>query len=344
MTHPGYDHNAEREETMLDSSITLRGPQREIIDYMRDVYRIDDIKVRPGGKHLHIEYVYEGRRHKDTLPRGKGGDPNWISVRKHDLRKELGEPPPPDQPAKRKLDDMTQEVQAKADLLTSTAIGSVIGTGKTAPPPAPLHRHTTACTIGTSRNSSDLSFYLTKELALAMEKQFGKGRRYVATYHYPSTWTVRPSRDSGRAIEMGNHRLRVAGTEAIKRLGRFASTKAQAVLHHNRIEFHLEEMPVVDQQPAGTGSIARPDTPMSPRKAALETERQAYIAEPVVDAPVAPVAIPVAPVVAPPVDPRERLRDVLRQIKQIEGEGYYRLIPDNDGWRWRANDIVLEQE
>jgi hypothetical protein len=49
----------------------------------------------------------------------------------------------------------------------------------------------------------------------------------------------------------------------------------------------------------------------------------------------------------PPADPRERLRHVLRLIRQIEEEGVYRLIPNDsignsNGWRWRATDIGLE--
>jgi hypothetical protein len=44
-----------------------------------------------------------------------------------------------------------------------------------------------------------------------------------------------------------------------------------------------------------------------------------------------------------PVNQRERLRAVLRAIKEIEDEGVYSLIP-GDQWRWRAYDIKLEDD
>ena len=171
---------------MLETNgYNLSSQQRAVIDYMRSVYQIDDIKVRAGGKHLHVEYVYAGRRHKDTFPRGRGLDRNWVDTRKHDLRKELGDPPGDlPQPTKRNLDDMTQEVQARADLLSTTAAGAVIrpaktakamiATGKTAtaPPPVP-HQHY-GCTIGTLKNSTNIAFYLGLEPCTAMELQFGR--------------------------------------------------------------------------------------------------------------------------------------------------------------------------
>jgi hypothetical protein len=243
---------------------------------------------------------------------------------------------------------MTQEVQARADLLGSTAAGAVIhpkakatiATGKTAtaPPPVP-HQHY-GCTIGTLKNSTNIAFYLGLELYAAMELQFGKGRRYVFSYHHPNTWTARPSRDAGQIIDPANHRLRCAGAEAIKRLGMFASTKAEAIIHHNRVEFRMM-LPVsttFEAEPA----IAMPAT-------AIATPPRAEVG-----APVAPIAIVMSeprPIRAapppPPADPRERLRHVLRLIRQIEEEGVYRLIPNDsignsNGWRWRATDIGLE--
>jgi hypothetical protein len=320
---------------MLDSNISLRGPQREIIDYMRTAYGIEDIKVRPGGKHIHIEYVYRGQTHKDTLPNGHAVDPNWISVRKHDLRKELGDPPavvaPP--PRRRSLEEMTQEAQAKADLLASTAIATVVlpsksstvipaipaGMGKTAPATSPIPLPKFACSVGSLKHSNDISFYLGKELGDAMDTQFGAGRRYVIGYSHPGLWTARPSMTDGRAIET-NHRLHCRGSETIKKLGKFQGTKCEAMLHHNRVEFRLAApVELLKPQFPPTGEIQKTSEPV-PMPEPHKPE---------------PVASP------PPADPRERLRSVLRQIKEIEEEGTYRLISEN-GWRWRANDIGLE--
>jgi hypothetical protein len=342
---------------MLETNgYNLSSQQRAVIDYMRSVYQIDDIKVRAGGKHLHVEYVYAGRRHKDTFPRGRGLDPNWVDTRKHDLRKELGSPPAdPPQPTKRKLDDMTQEVQARADLLGSTAAGAVIhpkakatiATGKTAtaPPPVP-HQHY-GCTIGTLKNSTNIAFYLGLELYAAMELQFGKGRRYVFSYHHPNTWTARPSRDAGQIIDPANHRLRCAGAEAIKRLGMFASTKAEAIIHHNRVEFRMALPTVVVKPQVFVESIETVEAPPEPATVAVPVAvvtapmSPAELVPFVAGKPVQVVGAPPAPPPASPTNPADRLRHVLRQIKQIEEEGTYQLINSN-GWRWRAADIGLE--
>ena len=267
---------------MLETNgYNLSSQQRAVIDYMRSVYQIDDIKVRAGGKHLHVEYVYAGRRHKDTFPRGRGLDRNWVDTRKHDLRKELGDPPGDlPQPTKRNLDDMTQEVQARADLLGSTAAGAVIqpakakatiATGKTAtaPPPVP-HQHY-GCTIGTLKNSTNIAFYLGLELYTAMELQFGKGRRYVFSYHQPNMWTARPSREAGQIIDPANHRLRCGGADAIKRLGVFSSTKADAIMHHNRVEFRMAAYRPSSSN--GTGNCRTPATAMPCRRARSSCRR-----------------------------------------------------------------------
>src|SRR5215471_4105234 len=240
--------------------VTLRGQQREILDYMRDVYRIEDIRVRPGGKHLHIEYVYEGVRHKDTMPRGSGSKDhgNWIDTRKHDLRRVLGDPPPAviTEKPKRTLDDMTNELQTKSDLLSGTAMGAVFdpprpvittGTGKTTTAPPPIKQKQFAIHIGTThgtnRTGGDIVFYMTKELVEAMERQFGKDRRYITSYSYPATWSIRPSREAGRAIEPGRFRLRASGGDALKKLGHFPSMGAKALIRHNRVEFSLDMIP-----------------------------------------------------------------------------------------------------
>jgi hypothetical protein len=341
----------------LQTSVSLKGAQREIIDYMRDVYQIDDIKVSGGGRHLHIEYVYAGRRYQNTLPQSSGGDPNWISTRKHDLRRELGEPPPPLTTKKRTLDEMTQELQARAaNLQSGTAMATAIiqpshkpiitaaapvivpGIGKTdtAPPPIPQRRF--PCTIGTKKGDydHDITFYLTRELSDAMEAAFGKNRRYVVAYHYPQHWIVRPSRDAGRAIEPAHYRLRATGTEAIERLGRFMATGAEAVLKHNRVEFKLLAMPV---------RLAPPEPEPEPIKV-MPPPAPAPVEEPIKLAPL-PVqdttTAPPTPPPAPSLDPRERLRDLLRQIKAIEAEGIYQLVNRN-GWRWRAADIGLDED
>jgi hypothetical protein len=324
---------------MLDTGgYNLKGGQREIIDYMRNVYRIDDIRIRPGGKHLHVEYVYAGQKHKDTLPRGTGGDPNWIDTRKHDLRKYLGEPPQSlNHNLRRSLDKMTDELQAKADLLNTTAIGAVIdpqpkamiqpGSGKTSTAPPPIEQKHFPCTIGTHQNSTDLSIYLGRDLVEAMDRQYGANRHYTIVYHHPHHWTAHPSREAGRLIESGNHRLRCGGAEAIKRLGKFPASKASAYLRHNRVEFKLLELPN-PATPTETVSTVKPvaaaTAPFNP---------------PIVIAP--PLAVPPPAPPVPPDDPRERLRHVLRLIKQIEDEGTYQLINAN-GWRWRAADIGLE--
>jgi hypothetical protein len=320
---------------MLDTGgISLKGGQREIIDYMRNVYRIDDIRIRPGGKHLHVEYVYAGQKHKDTLPRGTGGDRNWIDARKHDLRKYLGKPPAffNNQP-RRSLDDMTDELQAKADLLSTTAIGAVIdpqpqaviqpGSGKTSTAPPPIEQKRFPCTIGTLQHSTDLSLYLGRELAEAMDRQFGTNRHYTVVYHHPHRWSAHPSREAGRMIESGNYRLRCGGAEAIKRLGKFPASRSEAHLRHNRVEFKLLELP----NPATlteTLSTVKPSGGLTGVAAAIT---------------IAPPLMP--PPAPPPADPRERLRSVLRLIKAIEDEGTYQLVNAN-GWRWRAADIGLE--
>jgi len=347
--------------------VTLRGQQREILDYMRDVYRIEDIRVRPGGKHLHIEYVYEGKRHKDTMPRGSGSSDhgNWIDTRKHDLRRVLGDPPPPlTEKPKRTLDDMTNELQTKSDLLTGTALGAVLdpprpvitGTGKTTTAPPPIKQKQFAINIGTThganRTGGDIVFYMTKELVEAMERQFGKDRHWITTYHYPVTWTIRPSREAGRAIEPGRFRLRASGGDALKKLGHFPSMGAKALIRHNRVELSLDMIPekiLFGIEAAHTPAEPIPAEPVeSLEDLGLAPPQQAMVVheEPVVQ-PIVPVIPPIPqpaepPPPAPPADPRERLRHVLRLIKQVEDEGTYRLIPDNNGWRWRANDIVLE--
>ena len=124
----------------------------------------------------------------------------------------------------------------------------MIATGKTAtaPPPVP-HQHY-GCTIGTLKNSTNIAFYLGLELYTAMELQFGKGRRYVFSYHQPNMWTARPSREAGQIIDPANHRLRCGGADAIKRLGVFSSTKADAIMHHNRVEFRMA-LPTVVVKP-----------------------------------------------------------------------------------------------
>jgi hypothetical protein len=359
----GSSIDPEREETMLNTSgINLRGYHREIIDYMRDTYGIEDVTVKRGGKHLQLEYVYAGRRHKNTLPRNNYNDRNWIDTRKHDLRKELGEPPPlaPEAKSKRSLDDMTQEIQAKTDLMTTTAIGAVIepiakptisqpisqpGTGKTITAQPAVKQKTFACTIGALKN--DIAFYLGRDLAEAMDRQFGKNRRYVVVYHYPNAWTAKPSRDAGRAIEEPNHRLRCTGTEVIKRLGgRFPATKAEAIVRHNRVELRLTE-PMELVKAILDAIEAAPPTP-APKEAArpAATPYTAPVVTPFIETPLAPEP-PIPPPAPPPpsapapVNQRERLRAVLRAIKEIEDEGIYTLIPGEE-WRWRAYDIKLE--
>jgi hypothetical protein len=352
----GSSADPEREETVLNTSgINLRGYHREIIDYMRDTYGIEDVTVKRGGKHLQLEYVYAGRRHKNTLPRNNYSDRNWLDTRKHDLRKELGEPPSlaPDAKSKRSLDDMTNEIQAKADLMTTTAIGAVIepiakptisqpqpispGTGKTTTTKPVVQQKTFACTIGALKN--DIAFYLGRELAEAMDRQFGKNRRYVVVYHYPNAWTAKPSRDAGRAIEEPNHRLRCTGTEVIKRLGgRFPATKAEAIVRHNRVELRLTEP--MELVKAILDAIETPPAQEAARPAAAPYTAPMPIPEPV-PVPEPPPAPPPPP--PPPVNQRERLRAVLRAIKEIEDEGIYTLIP-GDQWRWRAYDIKLEDD
>jgi len=341
----------EGESTMLDSSVTLGQNQREIIDYMREAYHIEDIKIRPGGKHIHVEYVYQGRRIKDTLPRhGKSGDPNWVEVRKHDLRRTLGDPPPPPAPKPtRTLEEMTQALQEKVDLKAGTAMSAVIdpgrmkatitaATGKSTTPTPVLQRRF-PCTVASYSTSIWLS--LGAELCAAISDAFSPEKyRFTVSFVYPGTWVVRPipvKNGTGRAIETDKHRLRGTSTDTVKQLGEFRATRAEAVIFGRRVEFRLLEKPEITAPPAAPEEAPQPEP-------VVEAVGSTAVITSVI--PVEPPSRPVEPPPAPPIppaDPRERLRAVLRAIKDIEDEGTYQLI-NSYGWRWRAADIGLEDE
>ena len=102
-----------------------------------------------------------------------------------------------------------------------------------------------------------------------MELQFGKGRRYVFSYHQPNMWTARPSREAGQIIDPANHRLRCGGADAIKRLGVFSSTKADAVMHHNRVEFRMALPTVVVKPQVFVESIETVEAPPEPATVAV---------------------------------------------------------------------------
>jgi len=103
----------------------------------------------------------------------------------------------------------------------------------------------------------------------------------------------------------------------------------------------VEPEPVEGVEPEPVESLE--DLGLAPPQQATVVHGEPVIQSVLPLVPPSPITAPPPPP-APPADPRERLRHVLRMIKQIEDEGTYRLIPDNNGWRWRANDIVLEDE
>ena len=337
----------------LDSNVTLGAHQREIIDWMRETYQIEDIRIRPGGKHIHVEYVYKGKRIKDTLPRhGTRGD-DWVDTRKHDLRRTLGTPPEPPAKLTRTLDEMTQALQEKVDLKTTTAVGTTVllpphvapggmratitdsGSGKSTVP-TPVLQKRFPCTVAAYKDG--IWFGLGAELSAAMQGAFKGDHRFVVAFVYPATWVVRPipaKNGSGRAIEVDKHRLRGSSADTVKQLGLFRATPAEATIYARRVEFRLLEKPHL------ITPAAEPEEAPVPEPVPVE-------AVPAVEfLPAPPIPVPAPPPPAPPplpADPRERLLHVLRLIKAVEDEGTYRLIPDNNGWRWRAFDIVLEEE
>ena len=152
-------------------------------------------------------------------------------------------------------------------------------------------------------------------------------------------WTARPSREAGQIIDPANHRLRCGGADAIKRLGVFSSTKADAIMHHNRVEFRMALPTVVVKPQVFVESV---ETVEAVETVVVAPAPIAIVPPVPPPMPVQIKAVPPAPPPASPTNPADRLRHVLRQIKQIEAEGVYKLIPVDEDWRWRAADIGLE--
>jgi hypothetical protein len=85
-----------------------------ITDYLRETYRVTDVDLSRRGKHCKCAFTYNGKRVTVTLPLSPS-DANWVAIKKGDIRRALGPPPPPaNGHAPRKLEAMTQTLVASA--------------------------------------------------------------------------------------------------------------------------------------------------------------------------------------------------------------------------------------
>ncbi len=144
---------------------------RPILDYLRDEYNVTDTSViqNARGGHYKMTFRYRGEPRTVTLP-SSPGDPNWIQIKKGDIRRLLGPPPPRYQTKqKRTLTDMTAQLVP-------------LGDG----PAPPLERQGSVALRASNRA---LTFLVPPEVRSAFVANGGESTHIE--FHKPDAWTIR---------------------------------------------------------------------------------------------------------------------------------------------------------
>ncbi len=144
---------------------------RPILDYLRDEYNITDvvaIQAATGG-HSKLTFRYRDEPQTVTLPNSPG-DRRWLKIKKGDIRRLLGPPPPKPAPRpKRNLTDMTAQLVP-------------LGDG----PAPPLERQGSVALRASNRA---LTFLVPPEVRSAFVANGGESTHIE--FHKPDAWTIR---------------------------------------------------------------------------------------------------------------------------------------------------------
>ncbi len=302
---------------------------RTIVSFLRD-HGARDVRVVPGGRHPHVDFVFRDKAFNLAVHRDPPGHSDAALIKVAELRRLLGEPDAPPPREKRRLEDMMPAVP--------------ITNGHSQPVPAPPAEATWVGGMALYRDQKNglrLRFHPPEAVVAVLPGAVACARVDQDIWRLFPVEGSRPTirrEDRHYLLAVGGSPDVVAGFTAP-----FGVSPSEYRLGDGEVLVHLlrEQMRPIDSHP-----------PRLPRRRKL---LQATPTEPLevgttISAPGHQIDGKVITDVIssrPPDPPTKSVggsdpRSILAAIAEVERSGPYRLVRLESGWAWRAPTIKLE--
>jgi hypothetical protein len=283
--------------------------EREIMDFLRQEFDINDITIKDGGKHAKLHFSYEGKEHIRIV--GHRHDHRTIKNVQSELRRSL-EPPKP-------MENLVENLVDKLNSSTAMVLNEKIMEHLPTTPTKTKEARTIWPVKVSAYEGAQVWFLFPKEL-----KQSFSGR-YTVERLDDENWRISPGgstqfRDyhQGNSIKLSYHDTGVA---------KFRTSLAEAIESDGELLVYL---PLKNRVPFSSPIVTQPTSSII-----LKEETSIVTPTPVENL----VSLKTTDAKVEPPSMEERMRTLVRQVREIEALCPYRLVRENGRIFWQAPTI-----
>lgn len=313
--------------------VSMNKFHREVVDWLEDEYGVSGARLEEGGKHPRLKFEFQGRSYSSVVPSTPS---DWRTTRnmQTQLKQQLGPPPQLEERTPRKLDDMLKEVTMDNTLGTLEERARILPTSPTSPasPAEELEKEektTWEVKVASYKNNNASSktvwFLLPIEAEPLIKKRYG----YRTEKLDEENWKLVPDSKGRSFFKYGENWLKITYTD--REMPLFGASWGTATRDATgEIRVHLP----VSARLEVKSEI--PWTPPTPAQKPAQNPSAPHPAPPWASS--IPSPAPSSP--APSALPEDRMRQIIKDVRELEAQLPYRLVRLESGKLvWRAPTI-----